>query len=362
MYLTLAQLRPLLIASGANVLLTEQGDVKLCDFGVAGTIETKLDKRSTFIGTIHWMAPELFNTDLSYGKEVDIWAFGSMVYEIATGLPPNVDNGVTYDLLGSHLKTHAPRLQGDDFSDELQSLVAYCLQLLPSSRPTIEQVQKHAYIYDTNAAYPTSTLADLVLTFKEWEYRSGGRESLVVSDTATSPSKYVVSDEWNFDTTAVLDKTITRNVAVQDVQLGFGTRLPTVSSRQDQLPGPSRRRPPPAALAPLRAPLEKVFDPNTTSNYGDNSQKDYGHFIQQPISDLPLRDDRSETSIRDTLIDIGEFDSAHLSSFPNLDVDDIQAPAPAWSNEVDSYASVAASFSRSAPSISDTSTKRRTQD
>lgn len=86
-------------ALGANVLVTEQGEVQLCDFGVAGIVVTQLDKRSTFIGTLHWMAPEMFDSMLYYGKEVDIWAYGCMAYEIATGLPPN-DNVVSMNDLG----------------------------------------------------------------------------------------------------------------------------------------------------------------------------------------------------------------------------------------------------------------------
>lgn len=50
----------------ANVLITEAGSVQLCDFGVSGIIETRFDKRSTFIGTPHWMAPELFDPSASY--------------------------------------------------------------------------------------------------------------------------------------------------------------------------------------------------------------------------------------------------------------------------------------------------------
>jgi serine/threonine protein kinase len=44
------------------------------------------------------MAPELFNARRSYGKEVDFFAFGSMVFEIGTGLPPNVANAISYAL------------------------------------------------------------------------------------------------------------------------------------------------------------------------------------------------------------------------------------------------------------------------
>ena len=60
----------------ANVMIHEKGALQIIDFGVAGVVESKNDKRMTFIGTPHWMAPEQHKAfrpnDLKYGFEVSL--------------------------------------------------------------------------------------------------------------------------------------------------------------------------------------------------------------------------------------------------------------------------------------------------
>ena len=310
-----------------------------------------------------------------------------MVFEVATGLPPNVSQGVPMERLGAHFQHHIPRLEGGNYSHDLRDLVAYCLEELPSARPTIEQVQQHPYIHGTSLKYPTSGLSNLVKAFKIWEDHGGSRKSLFMLGGAQGPSGStpVADDEWNFSTTAAFDQEVLRQSSPQDVFEAYGKGVALHGFFAEETSQPpqkaSRRRPPPEALARLPVPLEKIFDPNTLSNYEDNSRTHYGRPSQPLASDLPLRDDTAQTSIRDTMIDLGGHDSmidldshgsmidlgghdsdSGISNFPGMDT--IKPIRRAGREEVDDdYTNTLHDFSR--PTLSDpadVNPNRRTQD
>ncbi|PSC67730.1 Serine threonine-kinase dst1 [Micractinium conductrix] len=127
-----------------NILLTEAGEVKLADFGVAAQLTNTMSKRNTFIGTPHWMAPEVIQVS-QYDGKVDIWALGISTIEMAEQFPPRWrvnPNRVIFQVV----KDPPPRLADKErWSLTFQDFVAQCLQKDPRTRPTARYLQQHKF-------------------------------------------------------------------------------------------------------------------------------------------------------------------------------------------------------------------------
>ncbi|KAF8021387.1 hypothetical protein BT93_G1735 [Corymbia citriodora subsp. variegata] len=130
---------------GGNILLTEQGEVKLGDFGVAAQLTRTMSKRNTFIGTPHWMAPEVIQENRYDGK-VDVWALGVSAIEMAEGLPPRASVHPMRVLFMISIEP-APMLEDKEkWSLVFHDFVAKCLTKEPRLRPTASEMLKHKFI------------------------------------------------------------------------------------------------------------------------------------------------------------------------------------------------------------------------
>ncbi|KAK3035958.1 hypothetical protein RJ639_031381 [Escallonia herrerae] len=130
---------------GGNILLTEQGEVKLGDFGVAAQLTRTMSKRNTFIGTPHWMAPEVIQ-ESRYDGKVDVWALGVSAIEMAEGLPPRSTVHPMRVLFMISIEP-APMLEDKEkWSLLFHDFIAKCLTKEPRLRPTATEMLKHKFI------------------------------------------------------------------------------------------------------------------------------------------------------------------------------------------------------------------------
>ncbi|XP_057448094.1 serine/threonine-protein kinase 1 isoform X2 [Lotus japonicus] len=129
---------------GGNILLTEQGDVKLGDFGVAAQLTRTMSKRNTFIGTPHWMAPEVIQ-ESRYDGKVDVWALGVSAIEMAEGAPPRSSVHPMRVIFMISIEP-APMLEDKEkWSLYFHDFVAKCLTKEPRLRPTASEMLKHKF-------------------------------------------------------------------------------------------------------------------------------------------------------------------------------------------------------------------------
>ncbi|NXH66506.1 M4K5 kinase, partial [Hydrobates tethys] len=135
---------------GANILLTDYGDVKLADFGVAAKITATIAKRKSFIGTPYWMAPEVAAVEKNggYNQLCDIWAVGITAIELAELQPPMFDlHPMRALFLMSKSNFQPPKLKEKaKWSPTFHNFVKISLTKNPKKRPTADRLLSHSFV------------------------------------------------------------------------------------------------------------------------------------------------------------------------------------------------------------------------
>ncbi|XP_066987136.1 mitogen-activated protein kinase kinase kinase kinase 5 isoform X11 [Macrobrachium rosenbergii] len=135
---------------GANILLTENGDVKLADFGVSAQITATISKRKSFIGTPYWMAPEVAAVERKggYNQLCDIWAVGITAIELAELQPPMFDlHPMRALFLMSKSGFKPPTLKDKSkWTQNFHNFVKLALTKNPKRRPTADKLLMHPFV------------------------------------------------------------------------------------------------------------------------------------------------------------------------------------------------------------------------
>lgn len=321
-----------LTSVGNNILILEDGRVQLCDFGVSGTLEPEIAKRSTIVGTPYWMAPELQKewikdahpqsrirpNEILYGSEVDIWAYGCTVYEMATGFPP-FHKTIQWDLPDSGV----PVLEGERHSEILKDFVSFILQPNPQDRPTPDQILEHPFIVESTKMFPTVILVKLVEDYYKWEHEGGARASLFNPYGAQAPDPLIPEiegedDDWTFSTSDEFENRLSRAFPDPFTAPGqpfAGMSLPPddedrfaklqASIREEQIDRGGKR-------------LNRLFDMDKTPYRYSGIDGGSG----RPPSDLILRDFNPGAPNRETVIDL-DFAAPTASDVPSIDLGEV---------------------------------------
>ncbi|XP_077988055.1 mitogen-activated protein kinase kinase kinase kinase 4-like isoform X2 [Glandiceps talaboti] len=136
---------------GQNVLLTENAEVKLVDFGVSAQLDKTIGRRNTFIGTPYWMAPEVIACDedpaATYDYRSDIWSLGISALEMAEGAPPLCD---MHPMRALFLipRNPPPRLKSKKWNKKFHNFIDQCLVKDYTKRPNTEGLLRHPFIKD----------------------------------------------------------------------------------------------------------------------------------------------------------------------------------------------------------------------
>ncbi|SCU98846.1 LAME_0G00782g1_1 [Lachancea meyersii CBS 8951] len=184
----------------ANILVTDNGEIKLGDFGVSGQIMATL-KRTTFVGTPYWMAPEIIaRGDNGYDEKADIWSLGITVMELLTGQPPYAKHDPMKVLMNIPVRK-PPKLHGR-FTSPARDFIALCLAKDPESRPTASELLNHKFLSKLTwrGAGNLKKEVDLVKALKERiNYSKVPRHSVTEKVYATGLRRHLQT--WNFDNT-----------------------------------------------------------------------------------------------------------------------------------------------------------------
>lgn len=179
---------------GANILVDENGNCKLSDFG--GTTIIRPDKESNtncldFKGTPNWMAPEIIKQQ-EHSRYSDIWSLGCTIIEMCTGEPPWSEYKNHLAAVYQILVTETPPKLPDNISKNLRNFLERCFIMNPTERANVVELLKHPFIINSEKEESRSDYCN-TLEYRNKNKSDYATESLKMNRTTRDESKKLLS-------------------------------------------------------------------------------------------------------------------------------------------------------------------------
>ncbi len=179
-----------------NLLVSKNFDVKICDFGLSRFVDRQTQMTNN-IGTIAWIAPELFQKKF-YTEKADVYSYGIILWELVSRKIPfsNVESFTIPIMVTRGERPSVPK----DCPSDWKKLIKACWNQKPTSRPSFKKIL--AKLREMQEMLRRSKLQsgeDLIENAKQFKRNTNSTlsVSLESSDMTTSfnPSEELLSDD-----------------------------------------------------------------------------------------------------------------------------------------------------------------------
>lgn len=251
-----------------NILLTENGTVKLADFGSASI---KCPANS-FVGTPYWMAPEviLAMDEGQYDGKVDVWSLGITCIELAERKPPYFNMNAMSALY--HIaQNDTPSLNSAEWTGVFKHFVESCLQKNPSDRPTANKLLSHQMITRNRSPH---VLIDLIQRTKqavrELDNQNYRKMKILMIDACESESNLGDADDTP-DEQAGGDSSKSNSITSEHSIHSIGVSASSQSSSTNSLPPVVDMNHDNSYTSSIRVPRHKASSSAALVEHGANN-------------------------------------------------------------------------------------------
>ncbi|KYQ92240.1 putative protein serine/threonine kinase [Tieghemostelium lacteum] len=170
----------------ANILLSDQCEVKIADFGVSEKLTSAFDQSKEMIGTPLWMAPEVI-LKKNYDYKADVWSLGITIIEMADGIPPHINMN---PMRAMKMVPNWPPPTFNDpkkWSPLLNDFLAKCLDKDPEKRSSPSELLHHPFLRKVKGPEVLGDLVSQLFRIKKKKFDESKKQQQQQQHQSQSP-------------------------------------------------------------------------------------------------------------------------------------------------------------------------------